>query len=63
MAVILAFAPSVQPRTVAVAVHHTAPRVRRPAGVFSWVRDPETGRLVCRYDAELAEPDPLQKIA
>ncbi|HVI50643.1 MAG TPA: hypothetical protein VM661_05465 [Candidatus Sulfotelmatobacter sp.] len=65
MAVILAFAlaarlragrPDISPLAVPLAV------VGRTVSPFRWILDPDSGLLVCRFQGEAADPDPLSRL-
>jgi hypothetical protein len=58
MAIILAFAPSARPYGAPVK-EIISTGVARHVGCFRWIRDAENGKLVCRYDAESPDPEPL----
>jgi hypothetical protein len=65
MAVILAFAltarlragrPDISPLAAPVAV------AGRMTGPFRWVLDPDSGQLVCRFQGEETDSDPLSRL-
>lgn len=57
MAVILAFALPTRTRAEAAYTHDTVGGLRA-TGAFHWLRDSQSGKLVCRWDVEAADPEP-----